>query len=74
MLSLAYARNRAIHRAIATGELAEMDFIHAIQQGEGHQVCFGRTEEPCLQVGCRWHGECAALADTEGFGGELVFA
>ena len=62
MLSLADARHRSMRRAIETGEMAEMDFIHAIQQAEGHQACFGRTEEPCPQIGCRWHAECVALA------------
>lgn len=62
MLTLAHARDRAIHRAIETGELAEMDFIHAVQRAEGHQACFGRTEEPCPKSRCRWHAECVALA------------
>jgi hypothetical protein len=72
MLSLDDACDRAMRRAIKTGEMAEMDFIHAIQQAEGHQACFGRAEGPCARVGCRWHVECAELANTEAFGGELV--
>jgi hypothetical protein len=72
MLSLTDARDRSIRRAIETGEMAEMDFIHAIQQAEGHKACFGRTQERCPKNGCRWHGECAALADTEAFPRRLV--
>ena len=62
MLSLTDARDRSMRRAIETGEMAEMDFIHAIQRADGYQDCFGRTEEPCPRIGCRWHAECAALS------------
>ena len=74
MLSLTDARDRSMRRAVKTGEMAEMDFIHTIQQAEGHQACFGRTREPCPQIGCRWHAECAALAGTEVFPWRLVHA
>ena len=65
MLSLANANHRAVRRAVETGEMAEMDFIHTLQRAGGHAPCFGRTEEPCSQMGCRWYAECVALADTE---------
>ena len=74
MLSVADARDRAIRRAIETGEMAEMDFIHAVQQAEGYQTCFGRTEEACSQMGCRWRDGCIALADTEAFCDEHLLA
>jgi hypothetical protein len=65
MLSLADACHRAVRRAIKTGAMSEMDFIHTVQRAEGYQPCFGRTEESCSQIGCRWYAECVALAKTE---------
>jgi hypothetical protein len=70
MLSLTQARDRAVRRAIETGELANMDFIHMIQRAEGFQPCFGLTENRCFQGGCRWHPECVALAETRTFARE----
>jgi hypothetical protein len=73
MLSLADARDRSMRRAIETGEMGEMEFVHAIQRAERHKVCFGRMEEPCSRIGCRWHAECVALADTEAFPKEPMY-
>jgi hypothetical protein len=64
MLSLDDASDRAMRRAIETGEMADMSFIHTVQRAEGYQSCFGRTEEPCPQMRCRWNAECVALANT----------
>jgi len=62
MLSYPIALSRAIRRAVQTGELAEMEFIHTVQAAEGFQTCFGRVEGPCARVTCRWYRECMALA------------
>ena len=61
MLSMADACDRSMRRAIETGD---MDFIHTVQREEGHDPCFGRTEEPCTQMVCRWHAQCVAAADA----------
>ncbi len=74
MLSLADAHDRSMRRAIETGQMAEMDFIHAVQRAEGHQPCFGRMQESCPRIACRWHAECAALTNTDAFELEMVLA
>ncbi|HVP10021.1 MAG TPA: hypothetical protein VMV94_02420 [Phycisphaerae bacterium] len=62
MLDFRSARDRAMRRAIETGHMPNMDVIHARQKMEGFEPCFGRTEMVCQRTGCRWHGDCAALA------------
>lgn len=62
MLDLHVARDRAIRRAIATGEMPNLDLIQTIQQSEGHRPCFGRADEYCPYTTCRWHLQCMALA------------
>lgn len=74
MLSYAAARDRAIRRAVETGQLAEMEFIHTVQAAEGFQPCFGRAEEPCDRFQCRWHAECDALCRVAMMEHEAVFA
>jgi hypothetical protein len=61
MLEIRAARDRAVRRAIETGEMPNMDLIHTMQRAEGNQPCFGRSEGACHQHVCRWHGECATL-------------
>ncbi len=74
MLSVPAARDRALRHAIQTGDLAEMDFIHAIQEAESHTPCFGRMEGPCEHVNCRWYAECMALLEVRAIATEPVFA
>jgi hypothetical protein len=74
MLPYPIARARALRRAVLTGQLAEMDFIHAIQAAEGSQTCFGRAEADCKQADCRWHDECMALAELSPFAPEPALA
>jgi len=74
MLTYPAAHDRALRRAISTGELAEMDFIHSIQEAEGVFPCFGRMEEPCDKVTCRWHEECMALLAVRAVANEPLFA
>lgn len=55
--------------------MPNMDLIHARQKMEGFEPCFGRAENTCHRTGCRWHGDCAALAAFEplrGLGAERV--
>ncbi len=74
MLSYAAARDRALRRAVQTGTLAEMDFIHDVQQAEGLVPCFGRMEMPCDRVACRWYAECMALLEVRDVADEPIFA
>ncbi len=74
MLSYPAAHERALRRAISTGELAEMSFIHSIQEAEGTFPCFGRMEEPCDKVTCRWYAECMALLEVRAVADEPLFA
>ena len=62
MLDIHAARDRAIRRAIATGQLPNIDLIHAIQKSEGYRQCFGRCRSSCPEMICRWHTDCMALA------------
>ncbi|MBN2563563.1 MAG: hypothetical protein JXQ75_21805 [Phycisphaerae bacterium] len=62
MLDLHVARDRAVHRAIETGEMPNFDLIHTMQKADGYKPCFGRATEFCQQVTCRWHAQCMALA------------
>lgn len=62
MLEMHVARDRAIRRAIETGEMPNFDLIHTIQKTEGYSTCFGRSEAFCGQLVCRWHPQCMALA------------
>ncbi len=61
MMEIRAARDRAVRRAIETGEMPNLDLIHTMQRAEGNQPCFGRADGACRQHVCRWHGECAAL-------------
>lgn len=63
MLDVHVARNRAVCRAIETGEMPNFDLIHTMQKADGYQPCFGRTEEFCHETVCRWHGDCMALTN-----------
>lgn len=74
MLSFPAARDRAIRRAVETGTLAEMDFIHSVQEAEGLLPCFGRMESRCEHVTCRWYAECMALLEVRAVASEPVFA
>jgi len=74
MLSCSIARSRALRRAVQTGHLAEMDFIHTIQASEGCDSCFGRMETVCGRFNCRWHEECAELSLVSPAPREAVFA
>ncbi len=74
MLTVSEARERAMRRAVETGELADMQFIHAIQSSEGVAPCFGRMTGPCDRVTCRWHKQCMALLEVREVAGEPVFA
>ncbi len=65
MLEACAARDRAIRRAIETGELPNMDLIHASQRAEGHRLCFGRAEGYCPEATCRWWSQCMDLATFE---------
>jgi len=62
MLDIRTARDRAVRRAVETGEMPNLDLIHQIQKTEGHHPCFGRCEGFCGEVRCRWHGQCMALS------------
>ena len=62
MLDFRSARDRAVRRAIVTGQMPNMDIIHARQKMEGFEPCFGRSEKVCQRTGCKWHGDCAELA------------
>ncbi len=62
MLDLRAARDRAVWRAVETGEMANMDLIHARQVKDGFTPCFGRSEGVCSQKHCCFHAECAALS------------
>lgn len=73
MLSFPAAHERAIQRAIDTGTLAEMDFIHSVQQAEGVMPCFGRMEDSCRNVTCRWYGECMLLVEARNVAHEPMF-
>jgi len=61
MLAFRQAYERAVRRAVTTGEMVDMSFIHSIQRGEQHIPCFGRLEEYCPHTTCRWHHQCMAL-------------
>jgi hypothetical protein len=61
MLSIRAANDRAIRRAIRTGELANADLIHRTQRSEGFSPCFGRSEQKCTRTDCRWLAQCMAL-------------
>ena len=61
MLDFYEARDRALRMAIATGEMADINLIHAIQREEGCEPCFGRAEQRCAHTSCRWHCQCMAL-------------
>ena len=74
MLTFQEARQRALRRAIDTGDLAEMDFIHAVQEAEGLAPCFGRMEGPCERVSCRWYQECMALLEVREVAEEPMFS
>jgi hypothetical protein len=74
MLSFSAAQDRALRRAIETGELAEMSFIHSVQEAEGIAPCFGRMEGPCEKATCRWYAECMALLEVRAVSQEPVFA
>jgi hypothetical protein len=61
MLQLVDARERTFRFAIATGRMADIGLIHARQQAEGNQPCFGRAVQPCPHAHCRWHRDCMEL-------------
>jgi hypothetical protein len=61
MLDIHIARDRAVRRAIDTGDMPNIDLIHAIQRMEGLRPCFGCMEEQCPHATCRWHSQCMAL-------------
>ena len=61
MLSIREAKDRAVSRAIRTGELPNIDLIHQIQRFEGHAPCFGRCERACPETGCPWYARCMVL-------------
>jgi hypothetical protein len=63
MLDIPAARDRAIRRAIETGQMPNMDLIHATQRSEGFEPCFGRCTHTCDRHSCRWYADCAALAN-----------
>lgn len=65
MLDLRAARDRAVWRAVETGDMANMDLIHARQEKDGFIPCFGRSEAVCSQSHCSFHTECAALASFQ---------
>ena len=61
MLSIRDARDRAVQRAILTGELPNLDLIHQIQRFEGGAPCFGRLDRECANTSCAWYDQCMAL-------------
>jgi len=61
MLSVREAKDRAVRRAILTGELPNIDLIHRIQRFEGSAPCFGRLEQECTNTACPWYDQCTAL-------------
>ncbi len=62
MLELHIARDRATRLAMATGQMTDMNMVHAMQKYEGSDPCFGRAQSHCQQAHCRWHGDCMTLA------------
>ena len=61
MLSVREARDRAVQRAIRTGELSNIDVIHQTQVADGNEPCFARLEVPCRRTQCKWFDACNAL-------------
>ncbi len=62
MLELHIARDKATRLAMATGQMTDMNMVHAMQKYEGSEPCFGRAQSHCEQAHCRWHGDCMTLA------------
>ncbi len=65
MLNIHAARDRAVRRAIETGDMPNLDLIHTMQKAGGYTPCFGRAEGACHETVCRFHGECTSLAGYE---------
>ena len=61
MLTIRQAKERAVRRAILTGDLPNIDLIHRIQRFEGAAPCFGRLEHECANTTCPWYDQCTAL-------------
>jgi hypothetical protein len=61
MLTVREAKDRAVERAICTGDLPNIDLIHTIQRADGLQPCFGRPERQCPNTRCPWYTQCMAL-------------
>ncbi len=64
MLSVEIAKERALRRAVETGEMPNWELIHDIQKYEGFRPCFGLAEAECARPHCRWYRECMALLRT----------
>ena len=64
MTSREIIQDRAIRMGIATGDMPEVEFIWRIQEAEGHQPCFGQSED-CQSPDCRWREACRALNGFE---------
>lgn len=61
MLDYHAASDRAVRFAIQTGDMPNMNLIHALQRSEGFEACFGRATSQCDRSHCRWHQSCMAL-------------
>lgn len=65
MLDFYTAGGRAVRHAVKTGHMPNFHLIHARQQSEGYEPCFGRAVERCPHAQCRWFHECMALCAFE---------
>ena len=61
MLDRHAANDRAVRYAIRTGQMPNVHLIHAVQELEGYEPCFGCAESQCPKTHCRWHEQCMAL-------------
>ena len=43
---------------VRPGKMKKAELIHAVQEAEGNNPCFGKTNGECPNIGCCFMGDC----------------
>jgi len=57
-MNMTEIKKKAIALAITPGKMKKAELVHAIQQAEGNNACFGRSNGSCMYNDCCFIGDC----------------
>jgi hypothetical protein len=57
-LTIGQIKQKARHLGIEPGKMTKTQLIHAIQQAEGYNTCYGTAQGWCEYESCCFRGDC----------------